>query len=223
MTLEFFTGLEAFLIALTLSDFAIIRSNQALEYQNWKRMISIDERLKKHNINLSVGLVPNSSHQFSLIDDFCQKAGISRRADLHRISDIHAHTALPDAAVEFLHQARMHGLTIHAKKPEHLDCFRSFRQPNFQNKSLALHNARLINNLSTYIDCYYMQANREVCNHFNLPIDYFTPKQDIHKEEIVAYIQEEQGKRKHNPIKRLQLQHKLLSEVARYFTILPQE
>jgi hypothetical protein len=219
LTLELFTGLEAFLVALALSDFAIVRSNQELEYQNWKRMISIDEKLSSYNVKLAVGLVPNSRHRYSLIDDFCQKAGILRYTDLQDVSDIHVHAALPDAAVEFLHQAKMHGLTIHARKPEHLSCFRNFRQSNFQNKDLNIHDSRLIDNLSNYIDRCYMQANQEVCDHFGLPIDYFTPSREIRKEEIVACIQQEQCDRENSPIKRIRLQSRLLSEVARYFTI----
>ena len=196
-----------------------MRSNQQLEYQNWKQMISIDRELCSYNTRLTLGLVPDSRHGHSLIDDFCQKAGISRYSALQDVSDVHVHTALPDAAVEFLHQAKMHGLKINFKKPEHLACFRNFRQPNFQNKNFSIHDSRLINNLSDYIDCCYMQANKEVCDYFKLLIDYFTPSKEIYKEEIVESIQREQCNRQNSPVKRIQLQSRLLGEVARYFTI----
>ena len=59
----------------------------------------------------------------------------------------------------------------------------------------------------------------EVCDYFKLLIDYFTPSKEIYKEEIVESIQREQCNRQNSPVKRIQLQSRLLGEVARYFTI----
>ena len=216
---DLFTGLEAFLAALCLSDFAIVKHNHRDEYQNWRRMIQISDKLLSSETRLLLGVVPRESYRFSLIEDFCKKAGISRTQQKDQETDIHTHKALPDAAVEILNQAARSGLNFPSKKPEHLKCFEAFRSKQHHNSDLKIHDAKLIKNLSNYIDSYYLNDNQEVCDKFNLPINYFQPSEKITKQETINLIIEANTLRSKNPTERIHLSKQLIKETVRYFLL----
>ena len=216
---DLFTGLEAFLAALCLSDFAIVKHKHRDEYQNWRRMIQISDKLISSETELLLGVVPRENYKFSLIEDFCKKAGISRTQEKDQETDIHTHKALPDAAVEILNQAARSGLNFPSKKPEHLKCFETFRSKQHHNSGLKLHDAKLIESLSNYIDSYYLNGNQELCRKFNLPISYFQPSETITKQEIVNSIIEANTLRSKNPTERIHLSKQLIKETVRYFLL----
>ena len=216
---DLFTGLESFLAALCLSDFAIVKPSHRDEYQNWRRMIQISDKLKPSKAELLLGIVPKEGYRFSLIEDFCKKAGIVRIQQEGQEKDIHAHKALPDAAVEILNQAVKSGLHFPSKKPEHLKCFEAFRSKKYHNSDLILHDKKLIESLSNYIDLHYLNDNQEVCSKFNLPPRYFEPSAKITKEEIMNLIIETNTLRSNNPTKRLYLSKQLIKEAVRYFLL----
>ena len=216
---DLFTGLEAFLAALCLSDFAIVKHNHRDEYQNWRRMIQISDKLIPSNTELLLGVVPRENYKFSLIEDFCQKAGISRTQQKDQETDIHTHKALPDAAVEILNQAARSGLHFPSKKPEHLKCFEAFRSKKHHNSDLKLHDTKLIESISNYIDSYYLNDNEKVCRKFNLPINYFQPPEKTTKQETVNLIIEANTLRSKNPTERIHLSKQLIKETVRYFLL----
>ena len=216
---DLFTGLEAFLAALCLSDFAIVKHNHRDEYQNWRRMIQISDKLIPSKTELLLGVVPRENYKFSLIEDFCQKAGIIRTQLKGQETDIHTHKALPDAAVEILNQAVRSGLNFPSKKPEHLKCFEAFRSQQHHNSDLKLHDAKLIESLSNYIDSYYLNGNQELCRKFNLPISYFQPSETTTKQEIVNSIIEANTLRSKKPMERIHLSKQLIKETVRYFLL----
>ena len=202
---DLFTGLEAFLAALCLSDFAIVKHNHRDEYQNWRRMIQISDKLISSKTKLLLGVVPRESYKFSLIEDFCQKARISRTQQKDQETDIHTHKALPDAAVEILNLAARSGLNFPSKKPEHLKCFEAFRSKQHHNSDLKIHDTKFIESLSNYIDSYYLNDNQEVCRKFNLPINYFQPSEKATKQDTTNLIIETNTLRSKNPTERIYL------------------
>ena len=163
--------------------------------------------------------MPRGSYKFSLIDDFCKKAGISRIQHKGQETDIHTHKALPDAAVEILNQAARSGLNFPSKKPEHLKCFEAFRSKQHHNSDLKLHDTKLIDSLSNYIDSYYLNDNQEVCRKFDLPINYFQPSEKTTKQETVNLIIKANTLRSKNPIERIHLSKELIKETVRYFLL----
>ena len=216
---DLFTGLEAFLAALCLSDFAIVKHNHRDEYQNWRRMIQISDKLISSKTKLLLGVVPRESYKFSLIEDFCQKARISRTQQKDQETDIHTHKALPDAAVEILNLAARSGLNFPSKKPEHLKCFEAFRSKQHHNSDLKIHDTKFIESLSNYIDSYYLNDNQEVCRKFNLPINYFQPSEKATKQDTTNLIIETNTLRSKNPTERIYLSKQLVKETVRYFLL----
>ena len=140
------------------------------------------------------------------------------RAELP-FNSVYLRGALPDAAVEILNQAARSGLNFPSKKPEHLKCFEAFRSKQHHNSDLKLHDSKLIQSLSNYIDSYYLNDNREVCSKFNLPISYFEPPEKATKLETIDSIIKANTLRSNNPTERIYLSKQLIKETVRYFLL----
>ena len=214
-----FTGLETFLISLAITDFKIVRVGDRTEYQDWTRMIHIDQSLRKQGHHLDLGLLPSRAQKPSLIEDFCARSGIKKSKRLSTTRDIYIHSALPDAAVELLYQAYKKGLRTPVKKPEHLSCFQAFRQKEYNNDSLQIHDPELIKQLLNYIDSHYAERNNKLCQHFGLAEDYFLPNEYVDKKNIIEFIKSVDKLRKANPKERIEQKNKILAECARYFML----
>ena len=214
-----FTGLEAFLSALVISEFSIVKYGRRAEYQDWTRMIQIDQALRSKGHNLNLGVLPRRDQKLSLIEDFCTRSGINDLKGLSPAKDVRVHEALPEIAVELLYQAFQGGLQIPVKKPEHLSCCRVFRKKEFRNDLLKIHDTRLINHLMNYIDCHYADGNDKLCDHFDIPRAYFKPEKLIDRKSALQYIKDVDKRRKENANERIQLKNQILCECARYFML----
>ena len=219
LLIENYTGLEAFLISLVISDFNVVKRGKSAEYQDWTRMIEIDQSLRAKACHLDLGLIPSRQHDVNLIEDFCKRTGINNFLELSAIRDVRIHGSLPDVAVELLYQAYREGFKISAKKPEHLSCYKAFRRQEFRNNSLKIHDPDLIEELLDYIDNHYVEANNQVCRYFGLSNEYFTPKRYVDKKSASRVIKNIDQNRRNNHSERIQLKNKILCECARYFTI----
>ena len=139
-----FTGLEAFLSALVISEFSIVKHGRGIEYQDWTRMIQIGQALRSKGHHLDPGVLPRRGQKLSLIEDFCERSGINNLRGSLTTKDVRVHEALPDIAVEMLYQAFQGGLEIPVKKPEHLTCYKVFRKKS----SETIHSKFTIQNSS---------------------------------------------------------------------------
>jgi hypothetical protein len=190
-----FTGTERQMISYIYRNLWANANSPENTRLSWNTIYNaIVKEVLGSNTSMKIGLLPKDTHNYSLIDDFCEKAQL-HLPDIYRKNNIISNSSFDKDLIEGLNSSMQLGyptLPITAgndhliKLSKHLSKRESFTTP-------------FINNLKDYFNSYYWQDNNKFCEKYGLDIEYFRPNQCWSKSAILERIQEEQASRSNRP------------------------
>ncbi|MCV6597010.1 MAG: hypothetical protein OIF40_08015 [Mangrovicoccus sp.] len=184
-----FWGIERHLIACILGGWEYGRQLSGHVFFHWEESAkAAHAALEPYGIKLSMGLLPIANAQPSLVEDFCQRSAFGPPAFpmIKAPRNPSFHPVLIEAiacAIEAGHQM-----------PGPSDA------NNFMRESSAMDlgskpDMPFLARLKTYVDCAFAPSNQRFAETYNLPQDYFSPREEISKDHIIAEICAEAARR----------------------------
>ena len=192
---QLFSGLESELIMHCFLDFPRERipPKREVNLYNWLYYYKlIREIVRGSKAVLKCGLLPQRGSGVSLIEDFCEKAGIVLKEGVHPERS-KANTAFPSYFVE----ATALAISLKEDMPsEHENQLVEFLLPMMQRDR---YESLLLTQLSNYIDSYFWSDNQLFCEEYQLDKEYFKPAKLLSKADITEIVQQEQERRLKEP------------------------
>lgn len=180
-----FTGVERQMIASIITDFYSARQLSGHMTLDWFGSYeAIDQRLDNNLVSITVGQLPSSNSNTSLIQDFCDRTYLTLSNKYMLVSERIANTAFSPEVVEAINNATLFNLEgpgPHEKNDEiaKLSSVVGFKPTN---------NSSFVKNMKSYIDTYYLESNFKLSNKYSLDNDYYYPDTYIDKAQIMETI-----------------------------------
>lgn len=207
----YFTGLEAYIVSVILSDFNSELKDPRYRIYNWDLYY---EKIKKSvpNSILLVDSLPSKTHQYNLIKDFCKKANLTAKHHILNKSKKKVNVKFDIALTESIYNALSQNLKMPNEKFDNYfieDLSEKLGKDNTDNNVFIEH-------LSNYIDTAFLESNKRLCKNNNMSLTEFVPKSLISKNEIVDIINIEIEKRRKNPEEIIQYYKRLTGQWAHF-------
>ncbi len=207
----YFTGLEAFIVSVVLSDFNSGLEDPRYRIFNWDFYYN-EIRDAIPNSKVLVNCLPGKNYQYDLINDFCNKANLTAKGRKLKRSDKKVNQRFAPSLTESVYNALASGLNVPDGR---------FHNYFLEDLSIKLGRDKDINNafigqLSDYIDSTFAGPNGNLCKIYNIPPEEFEPKRKINKSEILEAIYGELEKRRKNPEEIISYYKKLTGEWAHF-------
>jgi hypothetical protein len=190
----YFTGLEAFLASVILSDFNSDFSDPRYRLFNWNRYYNeIKEAIP--NSKVFAGCLPSQTYSFDLIDDFCKKADLTPKTRKINQSKKKVNIKFDSTLTESVYNALSYGIYSPESK------YHNYYMEDLSTKlgRSVKSDDTFIKQLSNYIDYSFTESNKNFCNQYNIPESELRSNKEISKVEIISLINKEIEKRKENP------------------------
>lgn len=188
-----FTGLERQFIASIANDFFSARqitNNNILDwhasYQNVERIVH------ESGAAIECGLLPDNDSSKSLIQDFCEKAGLTLQEKMEKASKKIVNISFNHDLVEAINSAVTIGLTV----PGPHDCNEDFEKISAKLSPSKFSDSEFITNLKAYVDTAYLNSNHRLCDAYGFDKNYFLPTKQFSKPQIMDIIQSESEHRR---------------------------
>lgn len=212
---DLFTGLEKQMIASINNDFYSARQLSGYSILDWNHSYAnISKLVCDHGALIKCGVLPNKSSHISLLQDFCEKAGLTLDFEMKKASEQIANSSFNQDIVEAINNAITFGLDM----PGPHDMNKAIGLLSTKIKKIEQQNSsEFLSNLKSYIDTYYFDSNVQLCKQYNLDETYFLPSKRFSKTDIMALIFEEGRQRslnKSNIIKNYRMLSSILVELC---------
>lgn len=188
----YFSGLERQLIASISNDFYSARQLSGTSILDWNNSYGgLEKIISPSEATIKCGVLPKKHSSRNLIEDFCDKAGLTMRDRIKNTSNIAENTKFNNDLIESLYNAMELGFEV----PGPHDDNEYLSEISKNMNSLKKSDDPFIIKLKEYIDSYYFRSNIEFCERYGLDKDYFETSIVHSKNEILKIIKEEQQKR----------------------------
>lgn len=188
-----FSGLEQRLITSIANDFMTISFSDYV-LCNWHESYGIIANLvAKLDANLVCGLL--DTKKLNLISDFCGISHLTLRTDLDsdKLGAVKNERYNFDL-VEAINNSLSLGTVIIG--PHDDNDVLDFLSSQMQDKYIYRH--EFLQNIKSYIDSFFYEANSTFCSQYNLDLSYFSPGKHISKKDILGTIKNEEHFRQIN-------------------------
>ncbi len=191
----YFSGLERHLIASISNDFYSSRQMSDDSILNWNESYGEVERLTApFGAKIRCGNLPQRDAPKNLVEDFCEKAGLTINADHKHLTNVTSNVKFNGDLIEAISIATELGLDV---PNPHLD------NEFLSDVSKAITSARFLDEsfltaLKLYIDSYYLESNLEYSEKYGLDNSFFEVTKKHSKVEVMELIKNEQSKRAQN-------------------------
>lgn len=191
----YFSGLERHLIASISNDFYTARQMSDDSILNWNNSYGEVEQLTApFGVKIRCGNLPQRDAPKNLIEDFCEKAGLTITAECKDLTNVTSNVKFNGDLIEAISVATEQGLV--APNP-HLDNeFLSEVSKDITSASFT--DEAFLSILKQYIDSYYLESNLEFSEKYDLDKGFFEVNKKVSKVEIIELIKNEQSKRAQN-------------------------
>ena len=190
----FFSGLEQQLITSIINDFEVPGRNYGIFA--WHNSYN-EVRQLTHDSGTVVkpGILPMKGSDNNLIQDFCEKAGLTLHDDMKEASQRIFNKSFHPDIIEAINN----GVAFGHQMPDidennDLIVRLSSKMVKMENNSSAF-----LSNIKSYIDTHFFSSNQQFCQEYGLPETYFVPPTRFSKQEILDLILHENQQRAINP------------------------
>jgi len=198
LNLALFSGLERHLIASIANDFYSAKQVYEHHICDWFHSYkSLSRFVSDPEAEIKCGILPSRISNVSLIEDFCDKCGLTLRDEVKDASRCMVNLKFDQDLVEAVDNAVELGFDMPG--------------PHMSNRALQMLSDKIVKrskgtseflaNLKAYIDHYFYESNLRLCREYNLNEAYFTPPARFSKAEILDIIMREGRHRAMNSCK----------------------
>ncbi len=191
----YFSGLERHLIAAISNDFYSARQMSDDSILDWNNSYREVERLTfPFGAKIRCGNLPKRDAPKNLIEDFCEKAGLTITADHKHLTNVTSNVKFNGDLIEAIRMATEQGLDV---PNPHLDN-EFLSEVSKEISSASFTDEAFMSTLKQYIDSYYLDSNLEFSEKYDLDKSFFEINKKVSKVEIIELIKNEQSKRAQN-------------------------
>jgi hypothetical protein len=187
-----FSGLERQLIASILDDFYSARQLTGYNITDWYHSYqNISKLIDDPAIAIKCGVLPGRESSTSLIQDFCEKCGLTLRSEMHSVGKQIVNVSFHQDIIEAMNSAVDLGLGMPG--------------PHEDNEILDMLSAKMVKikngpsdfltHLKAYIDSFFLSSNQQLCKEYGLAETYFAPAVQLSKNQILDIILNESRQR----------------------------
>ena len=192
---DYFNGLERQLIGSILNEFYSARQLSGDYIIDWNLQYKeIEDRTSNYGASVKCGVLPQNETGNKLIKDFSIKSGLTLRSDVNRFSNMKRNLKFDSQIIEAMNIAVDLGMEVPAPHGDN-DFFANYTQnidhfDSFESKFLLT--------LKQYIDFYFLESNKELCQKYNFDMSYFEVSKKYTKDQVLRFIESEQILRSQN-------------------------
>lgn len=201
LTPTLFSVLEQNLLATILSNFS--------ERKEWEELYGqIEQTIGSETPIIKCGLLPNKTHSFNLIEDFCEKAGLTLGSEGKAATELIGNKSFDHYLVEAIGNATAVGLkvpTVH--EDNQILSFISSQMETTEKKPIE---DDFLITLKQHIDAYFLPSNLRFCQKYGLDEQYF--EVGVPHPDIIGFIRAENEKRMACPVEVIE-EYRLLSGI----------
>ncbi|MBV1921858.1 MAG: hypothetical protein KUG73_14365, partial [Pseudomonadales bacterium] len=202
-----FTGLERQLIASIANDFYSARQLSEYSILDWHRAYhNIVEQTQASGAHITCGILPKKASDTPLIQDFCEKAGLTLRPSMDAAIRETSNASFNQDIIEAMNNAVSLGFDMPGPHESNDIIELLSSKMNAPKKNTT----SFLSHLKCYIDTFYVDSNNQLCKAFNLNDTYFSPAEKLTKPEILDIIINEGQQRSVNKSEIIQ-QYQMLS------------
>ena len=190
-----FSGLERHLIASIVNDFYSVRQVFKHNIMDWFHSYeNMSQLVGASGAYIRCGLLPKKDSNISLIQDFCEKCELTLRDKTKDVSNKVANLKFNKDIVEAIYNAVDFGLDMPGPHVNNS----LLHHLSSMNVKTGEETSDFFLKLKSYIDTYFLDSNRHLCQKYDLNEDYFEPAERISKSDILDIIKQEGQKREAN-------------------------
>lgn len=190
-----FSGLEQRLMSFILNDFAVPGGAKYPNFDWYHSYNEVRQLTQESGAVVKCGVLPHKESPHNLIQDFCEKAGLTLRDGMKEASQRIFNRSFNPDIVEAINNGVAFGLDMPGLDESNEVIVRlSKKMGNVQNES-----SEFLSNLKSYIETYFFSSNQEFCREYGPPESYFAPVARFSKQEILDLITRENQRRALNP------------------------
>lgn len=154
---------------------------------------TLKKTINKYNGNVIVGVLPSKKSKKTLIQDFCDIAGLKIKPEYKKI-DLISNPQYNSHLIESVNNSLV-------KNFETIDFINTIGFANsiseIMDNELNL-NSSILYDIKQYVDFLFYQSNVRLCKTYNLDVTYFSVDKSYAHEEIISIIKKERDTRKEN-------------------------
>jgi hypothetical protein len=187
-----FSGLERQLIAAIATDFHSARQIDGATIFDWNQSYRhISQLVRRSGAGVQCGLIPSKESGQSLVQDFCQKVGLTLRPSMHALSFVVVNVSFNPDFVEAINNAVVSGLAV----PGPHDSNKRLQQASMRMGSAKKDVSEFVGTLTAYIASCYTESNRQLCEEYGLDAAYFDVGEPCTKAQMLEFVRCEHTKR----------------------------
>lgn len=190
-----FSGLERHLIASIINDFdyeeQLANYNIIDWYHSYKK---ISNQVEIFGADIKCGFIPIKDLNSSLIQDFCDKCGLTLRPNWQNAKEKVVNAKFNDDIVEAVYNAVDFGIDM--PKPHMKNSI--LHRLSDMNVQRPKEMSKFLMDMKSYIDTYFLNSNKQLCREYELNEDDFLPAEQLSKSDIMNKILQEEQRRAGN-------------------------
>ena len=192
-----FSGLEQQLITSIANDFYVADYGKYRILDWYNSYKEITQLIHESGAVIKCGVLPSKESDNTLIQDFCEKSGLTLRDEMKAASQQILNTSFNPDVIEAMNNAVAFGLDMPG--PHESNDVLELLSNNMVKMTNQL--SEFLFNLKSYIDTYFLGLNQQYCREYGLSETYFTPAARFNKREILdLIIQEDQQRTLNNSV-----------------------
>ena len=169
------------MIASILNDFHSSRQLSEYSILDWNNAYN---NIDNSDSVIKCGVLPTKKSSTSLIEDFCNKAGLNLNNNIENLTQKKCNVKFNEDVIEAINIAVSFGFKMPTPHQSNnvIESFSSKMSPIKKDSS------KFLSNLKLYIDSYYRDSNKQLCMKYNLNETYFESSKRFTKSEILNII-----------------------------------
>jgi hypothetical protein len=179
-----FSGLEQQLIVSIVNDFYDYRYEEYRIFDWYNSYKGIMQLIDKSGAVIKCGVLPNKEFGNTLIQDFCEKSGLTLHNEINDTSQPVFNISFNQDLIEAINNAVAFGLDVPG--PHENNDVLGLLSNNMV--TLTNYSSEFLSNLKSYIDSYFFSLNQQFCHEYDLRETYFAASARFSKQEILDLI-----------------------------------
>ena len=187
-----FTGLERQIIASINNDFYSARQLSEYGILDWNNSYNnISRLIGEFGVTVKCGTLPKKESDPPLIQDFCAKADLTLHCEMEGAARIVSNSSFSPDVVEAINNAVVLGVGMPGPHEGNdvIDLLSAKIKPAMS------YSSDFLSVLKSYIDGFYWESNKQLCDKYGLSPAYFSPIKVFSKPEILKVIINEERHR----------------------------